>query len=185
MTDNLELLNKLISNAENLTHKNEIIDHVNEIKLLIKLNNLKPFNYYQKFNPKLTQNDYEGVKLHIRDINDADIKIDDYLNINCLNCLNCKLCYNCLNCKDCIKCNNCLNCKNCNGIICSSSCNDCIDCNNCMSCVSCNKCLCCYNCYELNNGTEISNNSDDGLELRNRNNDDINLDCEPCDLDDF
>ena len=120
----MNILNTFLKEIENFEYKDQIIEYVNKIRELILLNNLKPFEYYQKFNLKLTIEDYNNIKTKL--INELNkIIIDDYLNINCKNCLNCYCCYDCNDCNDCKHCNDCDKCE---------YCNDCDNCNNCKNC---------------------------------------------------
>ena len=61
-------------------------ENIDEIKEYIWINSVfKSFEYYLKFNDKLTIVDYEKLKKYVYEnyYIDDNINIDDYLNINC------------------------------------------------------------------------------------------------------
>ena len=147
-----DLLNEI--NNEKLVYQNQIVEYLDKVKQLINTP-LKPYEYYKKFNNELRLRDYELIKLRL--LHENNIKIDDYLNVNCQNCKNCFICYDCKNCKNCYKCKNCNGCENCDKC---KFCDDCYNCYNCEDCDYCKKCIICFDCRNCKNCYNICGDSD-------------------------
>ena len=118
------------------------------------MSELKPFEFYynnikQKFNYEINIDDYNNstkfISDYIRKHKTNEIKIDDFLNIQCYNCYDCFLCYYCEKCKECKFCENCKNCEKCD------FCKNCINCDDCINCEDCNECFMLFICINCKN----------------------------------